>query len=82
MCRVLHGGPMNERERIVRTLNGERTDLLPWTTRLDMWFTARVRTGTMPAEMEGLDLMAVHRLLEWVGGPPPISSLRASAASR
>ena len=54
---------MDERGRIVRTLNGERTDLLPWTTRLNMWHTTRVRTGTMPAGMEGLDFNAVHRLL-------------------
>mgnify|MGYP005849463239 CR=1 FL=1 len=54
---------MTERGRIVRTLRGEHTDLFPWATRLDIWYTSRTRTGTLPAEMAGLDLMDIHRAL-------------------
>ena len=54
---------MNERERIVKMLKGERTDLLPWATRLDIWHTARLRTGTLPAEMAGMELNEIYRSL-------------------
>ena len=55
---------MNERERIIRTLKGEPTDTIPWTTRLNVWHTSRLRTGTLPAEWEGVDLMEIHRRLK------------------
>jgi len=52
---------MKERERIIRTLRGERTRLLPWTTRLDIWHTSHERNGTLPAEFAGMNLMEIHR---------------------
>lgn len=54
---------MNERERIIKMLHRERTDLLPWATRLDIWYTSRLRTGTLPAELIDMDLMDIHRYL-------------------
>jgi hypothetical protein len=54
---------MNERERIVRTLRGERTEILPWTTRINLWHTTRLQTNTLPDEMEDLDLTGIHRHL-------------------
>lgn len=55
---------MNERQRIISTLNGESTDKLPWATRLDIWHTARLRTGTLPEEMAGKELNEIHRFLK------------------
>jgi len=54
---------MRERERIIRTLRGERTRLLPWATRLDIWHTSHKRNGTLPAEFAGTSLMEIHRHL-------------------
>ena len=54
---------MTERERIVRTLQGEPCDKIPWATRLDIWYTAVRRSGTLPAEFADMDLMEIHRHL-------------------
>jgi hypothetical protein len=54
---------LTERERIARTLRGEAVDLLPWATRLDIWHTASIRSGTLPADMVGVPLMELHRRL-------------------
>ena len=54
---------IHERERIVRTLRGERVRPLPWATRLDIWYTSRTRTGTLPAEYAGMELMDIYRSL-------------------
>ena len=55
---------MNERQRIVSTLKGEPTDKAPWATRLDIWYTSRLRTGTLPEEMAGKELNEIHRDLK------------------
>jgi hypothetical protein len=55
---------MNERQRIINTLNGEPADKPPWATRLDIWHTSRLRTGTLPAEMAGKELNEIHRALK------------------
>lgn len=47
---------MTERERIVRTLQGEPCDKIPWATRLDIWYTAVRRSRTLPAEFTDMDL--------------------------
>ena len=54
---------MHERERILKMLHGERTDVLPWATRLDIWHAAQVRAHSLPAEMADMDLMGIHRYL-------------------
>ncbi len=54
---------MDERQRITRMLRGERVDMLPWATRLDIWHKARLRWGTLPPDLAGQDLMAIHRRL-------------------
>ena len=55
---------MNERQRIINTLKGEPTDRPPWATRLDIWHTSRLRTGTLPAELAGMSLNDIHRTLK------------------
>lgn len=54
---------MTERERIVRTLRGQPTDLVPWTTRLDIWHTSQQRRGILPVGLQEMDLMEIHRRL-------------------
>ena len=55
---------MNERQRIINTLKGEPTDRPPWATRLDIWHTSRLWTGTLPEEMVGKDLNEIHRSIK------------------
>ena len=40
---------MTHRERILRALRGEAVDRLPWVPRLDLWYNAHKRAGTLPA---------------------------------
>ncbi|MCL5270508.1 MAG: hypothetical protein M1457_08160 [bacterium] len=41
---------MNHRERMLATLRGEGTDMIPWAPRLDLWYSANRRAGTLPAK--------------------------------
>jgi uroporphyrinogen-III decarboxylase len=45
---------MTERERALAAIRGETTDRVPWVPRLDFWYRAALRKGTMPAEWRGL----------------------------
>lgn len=53
----------SERELILRALRGERLKILPWATRLDIWYNARSRAGSLPSDFAGLDLMDIHQRL-------------------
>jgi len=54
---------MNERQRLVAVLAGERPDRLPWIPRLLLWYNARVRTGTLPAYWQGQSQRQIERNL-------------------
>lgn len=54
---------MTERRRIEAVLRGERPDLTPWATRLDLWLNSRARSASLPPELAGLDTMGVYRAL-------------------
>ena len=41
---------MTHKERMLRTLRGESTDMIPWAPRLDLWYNAHQRAGTLPTE--------------------------------
>jgi len=59
---------MNNRERLTAILAGQPPDRLPWIPRLSLWYTARQRTGTMPARWASSSLREVERDLG-VGTP-------------
>ncbi len=40
---------MTHRERILAAIRGETPDRLPWVPRLEFWYRARIRQGTLPA---------------------------------
>ncbi len=40
--------PMTGKERMLAAIRGEPTDRLPWAPRLDLWFKANQRAGTLP----------------------------------
>jgi len=50
---------MNNRERLTAILAGQPPDRLPWIPRLSLWYTARQRTGTMPARWASSSLREV-----------------------
>jgi len=39
---------MTHKERMLATLRGEPTDVIPWAPRLDLWYNAHKRAGTLP----------------------------------
>jgi len=45
---------MTERERALAAIRGETSDRVPWIPRLDFWYRAALRKGTMPQEWRGL----------------------------
>ncbi len=50
---------MTDRERILAAIRGEPVDRLPWVPRLEFWYRAHTRRGTMPAHLRGLSLNQV-----------------------
>ncbi len=55
---------MTERKRIETVLSGAMPDRLPFTTRLEIWYNSRLRTGTLPERFVGKSLNEVH---EYIG---------------
>ncbi len=47
---------MTHRERILAAIRGEVPDRLPWVPRLEFWYRARQRQGTLPPELRSLSL--------------------------
>jgi len=50
---------MTHRERIWAAIRGEVPDRLPWVPRLEFWHRARLRQGTLPAELRSLTLTEI-----------------------
>jgi len=48
--------PMTERDRVLAAIRGDTPDRLPWVPRLEFWYRARLRNGTLPAEFRSLGL--------------------------
>ena len=54
---------MNERERILAVIRGETPDRLPWVPRLEFWYRAKTRDGTLPPGLRDLSLAELARKL-------------------
>lgn len=50
---------MTDRKRILAAIRGEIPDRMPWVPRLEFWYRAHLRKGTMPAELRGLGLSEI-----------------------
>lgn len=50
---------MNYRDRILATLRGEPTDCLPFVPRLDLWYKANKKRGTLPVKYKNATLMDI-----------------------
>jgi hypothetical protein len=54
---------MTHRERVLAAIRGERPDRLPWVPRLEFWYRARLRQGTLPPELRSLTLTEITKRL-------------------
>ena len=52
---------MTNRERILAILDGRPPDRIPWIPRLEIWYEAQRRAGTLPAPYRDLSLREVER---------------------
>ena len=53
------------RERILRAAKGEMVDVLPYVPRIDLWYNANKRAGTLPKEHTERDIAAICRAEGW-----------------
>ena len=54
---------MNNRERLLAVLAHQPPDRIPWIPRLELWYEARRRNGTMPVRWAGRSLREIERAL-------------------
>jgi hypothetical protein len=54
---------MTERERILAAIRGETPDRMPWVPRLEFWYRAKTRNGTLPPGLRDLSLAELARKL-------------------
>ncbi len=54
---------MTERERILAVIQGRAPDRLPWVPRLEFWYRAKSRNGTLPPGLRDLSLVELARKL-------------------
>lgn len=55
---------MTHKERLLATLKGQNTDQLPFLPRLDLWYRANKKNGTLPAKYKNAEL---RQILEDMG---------------
>jgi uroporphyrinogen-III decarboxylase len=50
---------MNNRQRILAAIRGDKPDRLPFVPRLEFWYRARLRNQSLPADLRSLTLMEI-----------------------
>ncbi len=50
---------MTDKQRLLAACRGEVPDRLPWVPRLDLWYQARRRAGTLPPQFAGMTLREI-----------------------
>ena len=56
---------MTHKERMLSVLRGAATDMLPWAPRLDLWYNAHKRAGSLPSEYRGASLRDITDALDF-----------------
>jgi len=56
---------MTHKERMLAAIQGEPTDRIPWAPRLDLWYNARRRAGTLPPPYQDATLEQILDDLGW-----------------
>lgn len=52
---------MTNRERLLAILAGQSPDAIPWIPRMEIWYEAHRRRGTLPAKYQGRSLRQIER---------------------
>ena len=52
---------MTDRERLLAIMDGRCPDRIPWIPRLEIWYEAQKRRGTLPQEYQGWTLRQIER---------------------
>ena len=50
-------------ERVLKALNGQTPERIPFVCRLDVWYACHQRAGTIPPEFHNMSLEEIHRAL-------------------
>ena len=50
---------MSHKERMLAAIRGEPVDTVPWVPRLDLWYNAHKRAGTLPGEYRDATLKEI-----------------------
>ena len=56
---------MTHRERILQAARGEMPDMLPYIPRIDLWYSANSRAGTLPRQHQGRTAYEISRAEGW-----------------
>ena len=56
---------MTHKERILKAARGEMPDLLPYIPRIDLWYAANSRAGTLPRQHQGRTAYEISRAEGW-----------------
>ena len=56
---------MTHKERMLAVLNGEPVDRVPWVPRLDIWYNAHKRAGSLPAKYKNASLKQITEDLDF-----------------
>ena len=56
---------MTHKQQMLAVLNGEPLDRIPWVPRLDLWYNANRRAGTLPSEYCDASLIEIVDDLDW-----------------
>jgi len=54
---------MTHRQRMLATIRGQPTDLIPWAPRMDLWMIAQRARGLLPREYEGKNMVDLSEAL-------------------
>jgi hypothetical protein len=69
---------MNHKQQMLAVLRGQAVDRIPWAPRLDLWYRARHRAGTLPTKYRNASLVEILDDLDWAHHAviPDFQSLR------
>ena len=56
---------MTHKQQMLAVLRGEPVSRIPWVPRLDLWYEANRRAGTLPSEYRGASLIEIVDDLDW-----------------
>jgi len=56
---------MTHKQRMLAALQGRNTDRIPWAPRLDLWYKANKRAGTLPKDFQNDSLMGITDKLDF-----------------